>query len=124
MINLAELMQKAREATPGEWRADYSEHPDFGEESYIKAGNETVVGTGWHDGLHLLLSEADAQFIASASPSTILALCEIAVAAKALHETLDRWSVECPSDVADSNCDLHYALNPDSRPHATKRGEE
>jgi hypothetical protein len=87
MTHLESLIAKAKAATPGRWRVDYTEYPDFGEESYIKsdalpADDNTVIGTGYHDGLHLLLRENDAEFIASCSPHLILALCELAMAAE------------------------------------------
>jgi hypothetical protein len=93
MTHLESLIAKAKAATPGRWRVDYTEYPDFGEESYIKsdalpADDNTVIGTGYHDGLHLLLRENDAEFIASCSPHLILALCELARAAEAFEERL------------------------------------
>lgn len=36
----------------------------------------------------------------------------LADAAKALHDALDKWSVNCPGYVADAVCDTHSALSP------------
>jgi hypothetical protein len=79
MTDYDELARKAREATPGEWAAE-------GRDIYLGVisrpiyGEDDILIDGW-DSAHRIYdegghTEADAAYIAAASPDVILALLE------------------------------------------------
>jgi len=98
MTDYDELARKAREATPGEWAADHKniylgviEREDPDDDTSFWESAHRIYDEGGH-------SEADAAYIAAASPDVILALLEerkvlreVATAAREFmgHETPD-----------------------------------
>jgi len=82
--------------SPKPWKAQYSEHPDFGEEIVIvDAEGKMVVGTLYHDGLHLALSNEDRDDIVRAVNNhgpLVDALVEAEIALSAFRDdrTADR----------------------------------
>lgn len=91
-MNLIELEEKARAATPGPWVNFYEGGGDHIVQQVSLDETEVAV---LHSSCSLSNSEsfetasANASFIAAANPATVLALIEVAMAAKAFDEALD-----------------------------------
>lgn len=96
-ISLSALERAAREATPGPWYVDEDPRPGMSWNRSIdtdhKHGHSICMMTH-SDGKHPARDRATADHIANCSPETILALVEIARAAKlyADHDRAQDWA--------------------------------
>src|SRR5262245_2551382 len=102
---LQAIRQRCEAATGGTWRYEFREEgPPFHEEIGIVTSegpvvnghrHDAIVGTGYFDGIHLLLRASDAEFIANAR-TDLPALLDIAEALAGALELVVRDAEGCP----------------------------
>lgn len=93
-MTLPDLAQLARAATPGPWRVEHvagycidyvlTEHPEFQDKPHGNYVSETTYAAGHKEQRF----SADSAFIAAANPTAVLALIEVAEAAKEWRNTI------------------------------------
>lgn len=99
-MNLQHMRAVALAATQGEWEYTGEHCNDFGGRFHeVKAGDDVISGE--YGGPH----EEDAKFIATFSPSTVLKMLEVCIAAKAN----DDWA-QNPNGNMQDGADLYKQL--------------
>lgn len=76
---LAEIEEKAKEATPGDWSVEPASPDSYGDDGDVgvEAGREVVARYTWvYPEISIPMSREDAEYIARAQPATALALVQ------------------------------------------------
>ena len=95
-VDLAALAKLASEATPGPWHfEDVSDGWD-GRTVDLEDARGTSILSGWgYDAWGINVGDADAAYIAAASPDVVAALVRVALAAQETLSFIAEWAHDC-----------------------------